>query len=77
LDVRRTQVLTTKQSDYGYDPEGNCWGVLTTLSPWNIRVEVETPIGKVTGDGSTLTAMSCRAGYQSQGFPSRNKTTKS
>jgi len=30
---------------------------------------VETPIGKVTGDGSTLTAMSCRAGYQSKGLP--------
>jgi hypothetical protein len=34
---------------------------------------VETPIGKVTGDGSTPTAMGCRAGYQSQGFPSRYK----
>jgi hypothetical protein len=32
---------------------------------------VETPIGKVTGDGSTLPARGCRAGYQSQGFPSR------
>lgn len=32
-----------------------------------------TPIGKVTGDGSTLPAMGCRAGYQSQGFPSRTK----
>jgi hypothetical protein len=69
--------LTTKQSDYGYNPEGNCWGVGITLSPWNIRVEVETSIGKVTGDGSTPTAMGCRAGYQSKGFPSRKKTTKS
>ncbi len=32
---------------------------------------METPIGKVTGDGSTLPARGCRAGYQSQGFPSR------
>jgi hypothetical protein len=30
---------------------------------------METSIGEDTGDGSTLTAMSCRAGYQSDGLP--------
>ena len=34
---------------------------------------METSIGKVTGDGSTLPARGCRAGYQSQGSPSRTK----
>jgi len=63
--------LTTKQSGYGRFPEGNCWGEEVTLSPWNIRVEMETSIGKATGDGSTLPARSCRAGYQSKGFPRR------
>ena len=61
--------LTTKQSGYGRFPEGNCWGEEVTLSPWNIRVEMVTSTGKATGDGSTLTAMSCRAGYQSDGLP--------
>jgi len=30
---------------------------------------METSIGEDTGDGSTLTAMSCRAGYQFEGLP--------
>ena len=30
---------------------------------------METPIGEDTGDGSTLTAESCRAGYQFDGLP--------
>jgi hypothetical protein len=34
---------------------------------------METSIGKVTGDGSTHSARCCRAGYQSQGSPSRTK----
>jgi hypothetical protein len=63
--------LTTKQSDYNQFPEGNCWGEEVTLSPWNIRVEMVTSIGKVTGDGSTLPVRSCRAGYQYEGSPRR------
>jgi len=30
---------------------------------------METSTGEDTGDGSTLTAMSCRAGYQFEGLP--------
>lgn len=63
--------LTTKQSNYDRFPEGNCWGEDVTLSPWNIRVEMVTSIGKVTGDGSTHPARCRRAGYQSDGFPRR------
>jgi len=61
--------LTTKQSGYGRFPEGNCWGEEVTLSPWNIRVEMVTSIGKATGDGSTHPARCRRAGYQSDGLP--------
>jgi hypothetical protein len=30
---------------------------------------METSTGEDTGDGSTLTAMGCRAGYQFEGLP--------
>jgi hypothetical protein len=39
------------------------------LNTWKFGCEMETSTGKDTGDGSTLTAMSCRAGYQSEGLP--------
>jgi len=72
FDFRRVSALTTKQSTYGWHSDGKCWGEETTPIKWTVGVEVETPIGKGTGDGLRHSAECCKAGYQFQGLPRVN-----